>query len=559
MSSLNSPAENLTDSGLSVPDDNQDSFSLIDLAIDLSLKHSAGISIDERKKIGQIFTPKETAMFMAGFVNINPGKSNISGCDNNSGMAEFSLMDPGSGTGNLLSAVCQRILNEAYSPMNIRVDAFECDTLVIPSLKQVLDSCRNSLEAEGHRFQFNIIDEDFILHNEQYLEKGSLFREENLFYYDAVISNPPYYKINKQSSQAAIMKDFLSGQPNIYGLFMALSAHMVKDSGDIIFVTPRSFCSGLYYRKVRNWFIKNTCIHWIHNFESRKNRFLNDSILQENVIVHAVKTKAEMCHSSLISSSYDNLFTDVHQIAVPYKDLIFNRDDENIIRIPTSETELKIIELVDSWKYTLSDFGLRMSTGPVVDFRTKENLRENYSEGKDAPLLWMQNLQGEEIIWPVEGLKKPQAIEVNPTTDSILLPVKNYVLIKRFTSKEQKRRLSATSLLKEDFSNYGMIGFENHLNYIHRPKGSLSEDETFGLTAFLNTKLIDLYFRAMNGNTQVNASEINILPIPEISFITDIGSKFRELKEISLANPDEIVGNILGIDNDLIKSLKYRS
>lgn len=515
---------------------------LVDLALDLSSEHAVRTLRDERKKIGQFFTPKETAIYMAQFININK--------------PDFSLLDPGAGTGNLLSAVCQRILEESKYSMNIRIDAFECDLSVIPYLQQVLENCRDSLQAKGHTFQFNIIKEDFISFNEKYLENIHGEKKKDILYYDAVISNPPYYKINKNSASALIMSDFISGQPNIYSLFMILSAHMIKEDGDIVFITPRSFCSGLYYKKIRNWFLKNTCINWIHNFESRKNQFLSDSILQENVIIHTIRSKEVKCPPFYTSNSYDNSFSNYDKMEVPYEDLIFSKYNENIIRVPSSATELQVIEVVDSWEYTLRDFGLKMSTGPVVDFRTKENLREKYLEGKTAPLIWMQNLAGEHILWPINDLKKPQAIEINSSTDGILLPVKNYILIKRFTSKEQKRRVFATPFLKDEFKDYGKIGFENHLNYIQRPKGDLSEDEVIGLTVFLNTKLIDLFFRAMNGNTQVNASEINILPIPNIDLITEIGANYRKIKDKSSINPDAFVGKLLGIDNDLIKKLK---
>lgn len=513
---------------------------LIDYAIELSQLHTKDTSISKRKDSGQIFTPKTTAMYMANLFDLSK--------------SEFSLLDPGSGTGNLLSAVCQRIVNEAAHSINAKIDAFEIDHSVIPYLEQVLDACKDVLEQQGHSLQYNIITDDFILHNQRYLEK-SISKRHNLRYYDAVISNPPYYKINKESVQAIVLKDFVSGQPNIYSLFMVLSAHMLKMGGEFVFITPRSFCSGLYYEKIRNWFVHNTCINRIHNFESRRNRFVTDNVLQENIILHAVKTDDTNCPPFYISSSFDNTFSDYKEIEVSYRDLIYRKGRASFIRIPTSETELEVIEAVDSWQCTLKDFGLRMSTGPVVDFRTKENLRNEYLRIKTAPLLWMQNLRGKTIIWPQEGLNKPQAIEINPSTKSILLPVKNYVLIKRFTSKEQTRRVIATPFLETDFRNYNYIGLENHLNYIHRPEGEMTIDEVYGLTAILNTKLVDIFFRVLNGNTQVNATEINLLPLPNIDIIRKIGKNYQKIPDQESLDLDEFISDFINVDPALIKQL----
>ncbi len=520
---------------------------LLNCAIELSRLYAKEIPLSKRKESGQIFTPKKTAMYMANFFDLSK--------------SDLSLLDPGSGTGNLLSAVCQRIINEAKHPMNVRIDAFENDSHVIPYLEQVLDICTNELEKRGHSLQYTIIKEDFIQSSQKYLN-GSLFSsQDDYHYYDAVISNPPYFKMSKNSIQAIVLKDFVAGQPNIFSFFMLLSARMLKRGGEFVFIIPRSFCSGLYYEKIRRWFVYNTRIKWIHSFESRRNAFGDDDILQENIILYAIKTDdktsslSNACSPSKISSSYDNTFDIYTEIEVPYQDLIYRRDKGSFIRIPTSKTELDVIKTVDLWSHTLEDFGLRMSTGPVVDFRTKENLRSKCSQDGCVPLLWMQNVRGETIAWPVDGLNKPQAIEVNSSTKNILLPVKNYVLIKRFTSKEQNRRIYATPFLKTDFNTYNYIGLENHLNYIHRFRSEMTVDEVYGLTVLLNTKIVDTFFRVLNGNTQVNASEINLLPLPDIDIIRKIGKSYLDNKEQDSLELDRFVSEFIDIDSMLINRL----
>jgi adenine-specific DNA-methyltransferase len=70
-----------------------------------------------------------------------------------------------------------------------------------------------------------------------------------------------------------------------------------------------------------------------------------------------------------------------------------------------------------------------------------------------------------------------------------------------------------------------MVGLENHLNYISRPGGTLTDDETLGLAALFNSSLLDSYFRASNGNTQVSATELRTMPLPSMATIVAIGQQ----------------------------------
>ncbi len=131
-----------------------------------------------------------------------------------------------------------------------------------------------------------------------------------------------------------------------------------------------------------------------------------------------------------------------------------------------------------------------------------------------------------------------------------MLPAKNYVLVKRFTSKEQKRRLHAAVLMKYDFP-YDCIGLENHVNYIYRPRGVISPYEAYGLAAILNTELLDNYFRAINGNTQVNATEIRDLPLPSIEIIIGkVAFQYAQNKKCGFELEKEIY-RILGLEPNM--------
>lgn len=483
-----------------------------------------------RKLKGQFFTPKQVSTFMASLFAVNH--------------KTICLLDPGAGTGVLTAAFCERLLNDG-KVVDLTIDAYENDPSLLPFLEKVLESCKLELEEKGCNVEYNIFEQDFILHNGAYLSKPS----GKHILYDFVISNPPYYKLNKDSPQSAVMMELISGQPNIYALFMALSAGMVKPEGEMVFITPRSFCSGLYYKKFREWFLSNVQITNIHIFESRKEVFDKDEVLQENIIIKAKRLKETSKYGKIIISvSKSKDFSKLRKIKAESPDVRYYKNGEIFIRIPASSLDVNVLHIIDTWPSTLKDLGLEISTGPVVPFRAKQYLLPKLTKNpKSAPLLWMHNMQDMRVLWPMKKNKKESAIHVCDRTKALLLPVKNYVLVKRFSSKEQKRRLSAAVLLESDFP-FEVIGIENHVNYIHRPNGNLSVYEAFGIAAILNTSFVDNFFRSLNGNTQVNATDIRSVPFPRIEQIKKIGKLVYESQSLwNGFDLNNIVSGVLGL------------
>jgi len=144
-------------------------------------------------------------------------------------------------------------------------------------------------------------------------------------------------------------------------------------------------------------------------------------------------------------------------------------------------------------------------------------------------------------------------ILVREQSNRILLPAKRYVLLKRFTAKEERRRLVAGIVeAKDSYSPF--LGLENHLNYVYRPSGELSKTEALGLAGLFNSALIDRYFRAISGNTQVNAAEIRTMPVPPLEAIREIGKALERSDRIP-AIVERTVGEIIGLGKNLIEQL----
>jgi len=331
---------------------------------------------------------------------------------------------------------------------------------------------------------------------------------------------------------------------------MALAAILLNKNGQLVFITPRSYCSGLYFKRFRKWFLERIKPEHIHTFESRRETF-NNEVLQETIIIKGVKKKS---HPSCIniSSSYNSNLDKSVMVKTDFANIIQLDDPEQIIHVPSNYLDIEILQFIRSWKNKFSDLGFRISTGPVVSFRATKHLSSDtcFDGAKKVPLLWMNHLKNFTVQYPNKNLKKPQTINVSSESIKLLLKNDNYVLVKRFTSKEQKKRVYAACYSKNSF-NTDFIGIENHLNYIWKPSSKLSTTEALGIMAILNSSIIDKYFRVINGNTQVNASEINNLPFPSYVKIIEVGKKIESLKNIDDDSINSLVMKSLDISGKI--------
>lgn len=442
------------------------------------IKYSHLRQSKHKKDFGQFFTDAHIAEFMSNLFSVDTTK-------------ELKVLDCGAGNGMLSVALLNTLIERGAT--SIILDLFEIDEDVIPMLQNNLQNLANS--HTNISISFNIINENFILFD--HTEK-----------YDCVISNPPYFKLNKHSVEAMHMDYVVHGQPNIYMLFMAKSAELLKDNGEMIFITPRSFTSGLYFKRFRAYLLENVSIVNIHNFHSRKKHFKNESILQETIITKMVKAP---CNTTTITTSEDSHFTDLETLEVSRKYLIDT--NENIIRLPSSKEDLEILDIFFNMQNTFSSMGYKISTGKVVIFRSREFLSVIEVEGF-VPMLYMNHFKDNTLYFPIES-NKAQYIACNEKSMKLLIPCDNYIVVKRFSSKEQKKRINIGYIFKKDI-DCEYLGLENHLNYVYKAGGSFSISELKKLGEYLSSDMVDRYFRIINGNTQVNASEITSLPIPKI-------------------------------------------
>ena len=68
-----------------------------------------------------------------------------------------------------------------------------------------------------------------------------------------------------------------------------------------------------------------------------------------------------------------------------------------------------------------------------------------------------------------------------------------------------------------------------------------------------------MYFRVLNGNTQVNASDIRILPLPSGDAIRKIGAYVMRKKPLIGDKLDKAIAEILELDPNIVDELVQRN
>ena len=495
-------------------------------------------TLEYRKRKGQFFTPPEISRFMAAFfASPNP--------------KAFRLLDPGAGVGSLSAAFCDRV-GQLRCSRQLEIHLFENDEALLPFLRQTMEHSKVHLAALGHSLTYCIHEgKDFILDAAAHIfGKTSLFSGNgSLGEFDGVIMNPPYFKLNKDSEYAKVMKDVVHGQPNIYAFFLAAAAQLLRPGGELVAITPRSFCNGLYFRDFRRWFFDRMSLDHVHLFESRTGNFRD--VLQESLIT--VSHRGEQKPQVSVSTSYGPEIARPATRNLPSHAILDKSSGDRVIRIPANAEDSQIMAAVESWPHHFEELGLRVSTGPVVSFRATKFLLEEPNGKSTAPLLSIHNVRPFKTVWPNPNKKHPAALQVCPASMRLLLPTRNYVLLRRFSAKEEPRRLTASCFLKAD-QQRPYIALENHLNYIYHSERDLTEDETYGLAALLNSALLDRYFRTISGNTQVNATELRTMNFPDLKTLASIGKLIRGILEgASSTEIERIILRKLGVDG-VVKS-----
>ena len=495
---------------------------MLEKVIEQTNKYIESMPREERKKYGQFFTSMETARFMAEMYNI-PNNLN-----------KVSVLDAGAGSGILSCALVER-LETIDNIQEIELTCYENDSNVLPLLESNLKYCR---ENSKKKITIFILKENYIL--SQYLDFNHMIGgNPKPKKYDLVIGNPPYMKIPKKAPEATAMSEVCYGAPNLYFIFAAMGLFNLKDDGEMVYIIPRSWTSGAYFKRFRKYFLTEGKLEHIHLFVSRSKVFDKENVLQETIIVKVRKTK-DMPETVTITSSQSNSdFDDITFLTVPYSLVVSG--NEFYVYLVTDENEVSVLKKLHQFDKTLPEIGVKMKTGLTVDFRNKDILRDEEEEGA-IPLFYSQHIKQGKVQFPI----KKEHEYVVTKQKGLMQDNKNYLFVKRFTAKEESRRLQCGVYLAKDYPQYKKISTQNKINFVDGLLTEMSECLVYGLYVLFNSTLYDKYYRILNGSTQVNSTEINVMPVPDLECVQEMGRKLMKSKDYSEFNCNLILEEYCG-------------
>lgn len=491
-------------------------MNMLDYAIKSTTEYINHVPKSQRKKYGQFFTSKETAVFMAGLFEIPNGRQVLS------------VLDPGAGSGILSIALLEHL--QVFPEIKeIRLVCYENDPNVIELLHSNLKAARSQSQK---KISYEIVPDNYIL--SQAADYNQMLGANlNPDKFDIIIGNPPYMKIAKDAPEALAMSNVCYGAPNLYFLFAAMSMFNLRDDGEMVYIIPRSWTSGAYFKRFRQKFLSEGVLEHIHLFVSRDKVFEKESVLQETIIIKLRKTRSKPDTVTITATQSNADFSQRTIFEAPYSAVVNGSD--SYVYLVTNADEVETLNSLNKWENTLPSIGLKMKTGLTVDFRNREALRDA-AEEQAVPLFYSQHIQNGKVVFPVGKEHEYLVTEQR----GLLQPNKNYLFVKRFTAKEEHRRLQCGVYLAKKHPEYSQISTQNKVNFIDGIR-DLSECVVYGLYVLFNSTLYDCYYRILNGSTQVNSTEVNSMPVPSMDVIEAMGKELIAAHDMSEPVCDSIL------------------
>ncbi|HEC75299.1 MAG TPA: hypothetical protein ENI26_13160 [Methylophaga aminisulfidivorans] len=331
--------------------------------------------------------------------------------------------------------------------------------------------------------------------------------------FDVVIGNPPYAKVKLDPELKTLYGRSVFGHANLYGLFTDKALKLLKPGAILAFVTPTSFLSGQYFKRLRHVLSSETDVLSIDFISARKGVF--HGVLQETVLACFKSLKSDKSKATSatihIDASQKYIVTENGECSIEPsmdKPWLIPRDSDQAVLLNDSE---------DNFAY-LKDYGYTVSTGPLVWNRHKQQLREKKQKGA-FPLIWADSISSDgQFVLKPNKKSRPRWVMIDCSREKHLLCNVPCLLMKRTTATEQTNRLNVGIVEKNILQRFGGVSVENHLNIIRPLDGIEPLVSLETLRYILMSRPVDKLFRAMNGSVAVSAYELNALRMPTLTF-----------------------------------------
>jgi adenine-specific DNA-methyltransferase len=314
-----------------------------------------------------------------------------------------------------------------------------------------------------------------------------------------VLSNPPFGRVRLTSEERARYSDVLYGHAHLPTLFLHSAVQRLVPSGVAAFVVPASVVGGAYYQNLRAYLTREAPPEWIAFVDQREGIFTG-GVLQETLLASFVRGR---------------MVGDVEVERIPpegdpqvFSARAWRRTHSWLI--PRAADEVELVERAMQRELRLEDYGWRVSTGPLVWNRHKDQLSDTPAP-HHLPVVWASDIR-DGVVDPTTT-RTNRFVAVEPGQHWLVLD-KPAVLIQRTTAPEQPRRLVAGLLDSNMLARLGgRVVVENHVNVCTCSENGLLTPER--LVEYLASDEADRLYRCATGSVAVSAFELRQLPLPD--------------------------------------------
>jgi adenine-specific DNA-methyltransferase len=333
---------------------------------------------------------------------------------------------------------------------------------------------------------------------------------------DVVVCNPPYRKMGAQELEdlREAYADVIEAQPNLYGVFIGLCVRLLRPGGYVALVTPTSFLSGRYFRRLRSYLIETTDVRHIGMVSDRLGVFID--VEQETALVvmrRRMKAYRGAARTQVSVVSADGRYQGVGECVLPGAGRAWP--------IPRAVHDVPLLKAYSSSSFKLEDYGYRVRIGAYVWNR---DTRPRYGSLKDVkkakartamPLIWSRDIRPLSFVdfdAPVTHGGEHRFVDLGDRHHSSVVR-RPAVVLQRVTSNDQPRRLVAAPVPPSLYARFdGFVG-ENHIVILEQQDGSTFSPSEMAL--LISTEPVDRYFRCISGATNVSAFELRQLALPD--------------------------------------------
>ena len=415
------------------------------------------------------------------------------------------VLDPACGGGAFLAPVAARIVGacESAGPLQIiqelenRIAGFEIDPFAAWMSQTLLESSVLPLCQKAGRRLTRVVE-----------VCDSLLRPAKCNgTFGLVIGNPPYGRVSLAAEVRARYSRGLYGHANLYSLFTDAAIQFCQTGGVIAYLTPTSFLAGEYFKALRLLITREAPPANIDFVVARKGVF-EDALQETALTVYRRGAKPGRATVHYVSPTSDTEI-DLRRAGT----FRLSSEAGSPWLIPRTPEQTPIVAALRKLRHTLADYGYRVSTGPLVWNRFKDQLAAR--PAKDAyPLIWAESITSDGRFVFRADKKNHQPYFRARAGDDWLICRKPCVLVQRTTAKEQSRRLIAAEMPGSFLEEHGAAVVENHLNMLLPLNGKPAVPPAI-LAVLLNSDIVDQAFRCLSGSVAVSAYEMEALPLPD--------------------------------------------